>query len=53
LKKIVRFQKKRPRWDFEKLNAQRQRVRETLEEKLCAIECESGNAEAQWNIIKE
>jgi hypothetical protein len=53
LKKIVRFQKNRPRWDFKKLYAQRQRVQETLEEKLCAIECESGNAEVQWNNIKE
>ena len=43
----------RPRWDFEKLYAQRQRVQETLEEKLCAIEYKSGNAEVQWNNIKE
>jgi hypothetical protein len=50
---IIRFQKNRPSWDFEKLYAQRQRVQETLGEKLCAIECESGNAEAQCNIIKE
>jgi hypothetical protein len=53
LKKIIRFQKRRPRWDLEKLYAQRQRVQETLEEKLSAIECESGNAEVQWNNIKE
>jgi len=53
LKKIIRFQKNRPRWDFEKLYAQRQRVQETLEEKLCAIEYKSGNAEVQWNNIKE
>ena len=53
LKKIIRFQKNRPRWDFEKLYAQRQRVQETLEENLCAVECESGNAEVQWNKIKE
>ena len=25
----------------------------TLEGKLCAIDCESGNAEVQWNNIKE
>jgi hypothetical protein len=49
LKKIIRFQKRRPRWDLEKLYAQRQGVQETLEEKLSAIECESGNAEVQWN----
>jgi len=28
-------------------------VLDTLEGKLCAIECESGNAEVQWNNIKE
>jgi hypothetical protein len=47
LKQIIRFQKKRPRWDFEKLYARRQRVQESLEEKLCATECESGYAEVQ------
>ncbi|PNF31593.1 hypothetical protein B7P43_G18359, partial [Cryptotermes secundus] len=53
LKKIIRFQKRRPRWDLEKLYAQRQSVQDTLEEKLGAIESESGNAGAQWNNIKE
>ena len=53
LKKIIRFQKRRPRWDLEKLYAQRQRVQDTLEEKLSAIECESGNAEVEWKNIKE
>jgi hypothetical protein len=53
LKKIIKFQKSRPRWDLEKLYAQRQRVQNTLEEKRCSIECESGNAEVQWNNIKE
>ena len=53
LKKIIRFQKSRPRWDLEKLYDQRQRVRDTLEEKLSAIECESGNAEVQWNNMKQ
>jgi hypothetical protein len=38
---------------LEKLYAQRQRVQETLEEKLSEIECESGNDEVQWNNIKE
>jgi hypothetical protein len=28
-------------------------VQDTREEKLSAIECESGNAEVQWNNIKE
>ena len=53
LKKIIRFQKSRPRWDLEKLSAERQRVQDTLEEQLGAIECESGNAEVQWKNIKE
>ena len=53
LKKIIRFQKSRPRWDLEKQYTQRQTVQDTLEEKLCVIECESGNAEVQWNNIKK
>ena len=53
LKKITRFQKSRPRWDLGKLYTQRQRVQDTLEEKLCAIECENGNAKVQCNNIKE
>ena len=52
LKKIIRFQKSRPEWDLEKLYAQKQRVQAILEEKLGAIECESGNAEVQWKHIK-
>ena len=50
LKKIIRFQNSRPRWDLEKLYAERQRVQNILEGKLGAIECESGNAEVQWKI---
>jgi len=38
---------------LETLYAQRQRGQDTLEEKLCAIECESGNAEVQWKNINE
>jgi len=53
LKKIIGFQKSRPRWYLEKLYDQRQRVQDTLEEKLGAIKCESGNAEVQRNNIKE
>ena len=53
LKKIIRFQKRRPQWDLEKLYAQRQSVQDTLEEKLGAIGCDSGNVEVQWNNIKE
>jgi len=53
LKKIIRFQKRRQQWDLEKLYVQRQRVHDTLEEKLGAIGCDSGNVEVQWNNIKE
>jgi hypothetical protein len=28
-------------------------VQDTLEDKLCAIECDSGNVEVQWKNIKE
>ena len=38
---------------MEKLYAERQRVQNILEEKLGAIECETGNAEVQWKNIKE
>jgi hypothetical protein len=34
LKKIIRFQKRKPRWDLEKLHYQGKRVQDTLEEKL-------------------
>jgi hypothetical protein len=34
LKKIIGFQKSRPRWDLEKLHGERQRVQNILEEKL-------------------
>jgi len=53
LKKIIRFRKRRTQWDLEKLYTQKQRVQDTLEEKLGAIGCDSGNVEVQWNNIKE
>jgi len=53
LQKIIIFQNSRPRWDLEKLNVQRERVQEALEEKLSVNECESGNAEVQGKNIKE
>jgi hypothetical protein len=53
LKKIMRFHKRKPRWDLEKLYAQRQVVHDRLEEQLGAIKCESGNVEVQWNNIKK
>jgi len=33
--------------------SQQQRVQDTLEEKLGATGCDSGNVEVQWNNIKE
>jgi len=53
LKKIIRFQKRRPQWDLEKLYAQGQRVKDSLEDKLDAIGCDSENVEVQWNNTKE
>ena len=38
---------------MEKLYSQRQRVQDTLEEKLGAIGCNSGNVEMQWKNVKE
>jgi hypothetical protein len=49
LEKIMRFHKRKPRWDLEKLYAQRQEVHDSLEKKLGAIKCESGNVEVLWN----
>jgi hypothetical protein len=53
LKKIIRFQTRRPQWDLEKLYTQKQIVQDTLEGKLSVIECDSGNVEVQWNNIKK
>ena len=38
---------------MEKLYTQKQRVQDTLQGKLGAIECDRGNVEVQWNNIKE
>jgi hypothetical protein len=53
LKKIIKFKKGKPRWYLENLYAQPQKVQGTLEEKLDALGCESGNVEVQWNNIKK
>ena len=53
LKKIIRFQNRRPQWDLEKLCNQKQGVQDTLEGKLGAIGCDSGNVDVQWNNINE
>ena len=45
LKKIIRFQKRRPRWDLDNLYAQRQRVQDTLEKKFGLFECEGMSGE--------
>ena len=50
LKKIIRFQKKRPHWDLEKLYTQKQRAQDTLEGKLGAIECDSENVKCSGTI---
>jgi hypothetical protein len=50
LKKIIRFQKRRPQLDLEKLYAQRQRVQNTLEDKLGAIGCDSVNVKCNGTI---
>jgi hypothetical protein len=39
LKGIIIFQKRKPGWDLEKLQAQGQKVQEALEEKLRAVDC--------------
>jgi len=53
LKKIVSFEKGNSRWDLEKFYTQQQRVQHTLEEKLGAIGCDSGNVDVQWNNINK
>jgi len=53
LKKIIRFQKRRPQWDLEKLCTKKQTVQDSLEGRHGAIERDSGNIEVQWNNIKE
>jgi hypothetical protein len=39
--------------DLEKVQAQQQKVQESLEEKLCAGDCVNRNVEGQWNNIKK
>jgi hypothetical protein len=53
LKRIIRLQKRKSILDLEKLQAQRQKVQEFLEEKLPAGDCVNRNVEGQWNNIKE
>jgi hypothetical protein len=50
---IVKFQKREPRWNLEKLLVQQQKAQDALEEKLGAVKCESGNVEVQRNSIKK
>jgi hypothetical protein len=51
LKKIISFQKGKSRWVLEKFYTQKQRVQDTLEEKLGVIVCDNGNVDAQWKNI--
>ena len=50
LKKIIRFRKSRPRWDLEKLYAERQIVQNTLEKKLGAIKVKVGMSKSSGKI---
>ena len=53
LKKTLRFHQRRTQLHLQKLYIQRQRVQDTLEEKIGAIGCDRGNVEMQWKNIKE
>jgi hypothetical protein len=53
LKRTIRLQKRKQGWDLEKLQAQRQKVHESLEEKLRTGDCVNRNVEGQWNNIKK
>jgi hypothetical protein len=53
LKRIIRFQKRKPVFDLEKLQVQRQKVQESLDEILRAGDCVNRNVEGQWNNIKK
>jgi hypothetical protein len=44
LKKIMKFQKDKPKWDLEKFYGRRQKVQDTLEEKLREIDWKNENA---------
>ena len=50
LKKIIRFQKRRPQWDLEKLYAQRQRVQDTLEGKWVQLDVTVGMSKCSGTI---
>jgi hypothetical protein len=53
LRKIIRFQKGKARWNLEKFYAQRQTDQDTLEETFSAVDCESGNVEMLWSTIRK
>jgi hypothetical protein len=53
LKRILRLQKRKQVWDLKKLQAQRQKMQKSLEEKLRAGDCVNRNVEGQWNNIKK
>ena len=50
LKKIIRFQKRRPQWDLEKLYAQRQRMQDNLEEKFGELNVTVGMSKCSGTI---
>ena len=49
----MKFQKRKPRWNLEKLLVQQQKAQDALEEKLGAVKCESGSVEVQRKSIKK
>jgi hypothetical protein len=53
LKRIIRFQKRKPVWDLEKLQVQGQKVREYLEEKLRAGDCVNRNVEEHLDTMSD
>jgi hypothetical protein len=50
---MLKFQKRKPRWNLEKLLAQQQKAQDVVEEKLGAVKCESGNVGVQMKSIKK
>ena len=52
LKKIMKFQKGKQRWDLQKLHF-RYKVQDTLEGKFGEVECEGETVALQWNTIKK
>jgi hypothetical protein len=50
-RKKTKFEKGKPRWDQEKIYAQRQKVQDTIQEKLGEIECKSGKCNFSGTVL--